>query len=82
MKLIEDKSSKYLVRFLLITLPGLVIPIVVYDYVVSFFGHDSTVWGGMILGFIIGMLVVLIIDKIKIPRRKRNESTTKTSSNE
>ncbi len=70
MKLIEDKSSKYLVRFLLITLPGLVVPIVVYDYVVAFFGHDSTVWGGIILGFIIGALIVLMIDKI--PRRKRN----------
>ena len=79
MKLIEDKSSKYLARFLIVALPGLFVPIVVYDYVVSFFGHDWTVWGGMILGFIIGALLVLSIDKI--PRRKKKyESTTKTDS--
>ncbi len=69
LKLIEDKSSKYLARFLIITLPGLVVPIVVYDYVMSFFGHDWTIWGGIILGFIIGTLLVLIIDKI--PRRNK-----------
>ena len=68
MKLIEDKHSKYLIKFLTIMLPMLIVPMVSYEFLIQYFNHFTVIYSGFVVGFMVGIIIILTIDKI--PRRK------------
>ncbi len=68
MKLIEDKSSKYIIKVLLIMLPTLIVPIISYDVFIGMFKHYTVIYGSMTVGAMIGIIILLVSDKIKIKR--------------
>ena len=68
MKLIIDKSSKYLVKVLLVMLPMLIVPIVSYDIFIGMFKHYTVIYGSMTVGAMIGIIILLVSDKIKLKK--------------
>ena len=68
MKLIEDKSSKYLIKVLLVMLPMLIVPIVSYDIFIGMFKHYTVIYGSMTVGAMIGIIILLSSDKIKLKK--------------
>ncbi len=64
MKLIEDRYSKYLIKILTIMLPMVIVPMISYDYLIVYFKHFTIVYSGMVVGFMIGIIIILSIDRI------------------
>jgi len=67
MTLIEDKQTKYVIKLLVILLPMLIVPMVSYDFLIFYFKHFTVIYSSMIVGFMIGVIILLVSDKI--PRR-------------
>jgi len=67
MTLIEDKQTKHVFRLLVILLPMLIVPMVSYDFLINYFKHFTVIFSSMIVGFMIGVIILLVSDKI--PRR-------------
>ncbi len=68
MKLIQDRSSKYLIKLLFVMLPMLIVPIVSYDIFIGMFKHYTVVYGSMTVGAMIGLIILLSSDKIKLKK--------------
>jgi len=64
MRLIEDKSTKYVIRLLVILLPTLIVPMASYDFLIFYFKHYTVIYSSMIVGFMIGVIVLLVSDKL------------------
>jgi len=71
MKIIEDKPTKYVMKSLVILLPMLIVPMASYDFLIFYFKHSTVIYSGMIFGFMTGVILLLVSDKIpkKIMRK-------------
>jgi len=64
MKIIEDTSSKYLLRLLVILFPALIVPMISYDFLIFYFKHYTVIYSSMTVGFMIGIIILIVIEKI------------------
>jgi len=64
MKLIEDTQSKFVIKLLVILLPMLIVPMASYDFLIFYFKHFTVIYSSMIVGFMIGVIILLVSDKI------------------
>jgi len=64
MKIIEDKPTKYAIKLLVILLPMLIVPMASYDFLIFYFKHYTVIYSSMIVGFMIGVIILLVSDKI------------------
>jgi len=79
MKIMEDTPTKYLIKLLVILLPMLIVPMASYDFLIFYFKHYTVIYSSMIVGFMMGVIILLMSDKIpklikqiisKIPNRE------------
>jgi len=70
MKIIEDKPTKYVIKLLVILLPMLIVPMASYDFLIFYFKHSTVIYSSMMVGFMIGVILVLMSEKI--PRLVRH----------
>ena len=79
MTLIEDRQTKYVFKLLVILLPMLIVPMASYDFFINYFKHFTVIYSSMIVGFMMGVIILLMSDKIpklikqiisKIPNRE------------
>jgi hypothetical protein len=42
----------------------LIVPMVSYEYLIFYFKHSTVIYSGMIFGFMIGLILLLVSDKI------------------
>jgi len=64
MKLIEDTQSKFVIKLLVILLPMLIVPMASYDFLIFYFKHFTVIYSSMIVGFMLGVIILLVSDKI------------------
>ena len=64
MKIIEDKPTKYVIKLLVILLPMLIVPMASYDFLIFYFKHFTVIYSSMVVGFMIGVIVLLVSDKM------------------
>ncbi len=64
MKIIEDTSTKYAIKLLVILLPMVIVPIASYDFLIFYFKHPTVIYSSMMVGFMIGVILVLVSEKI------------------
>jgi len=64
MKLIEDTQSKFVIKLLVILLPMLIVPMASYDFLIFYFKHFTVIYSSMTVGFMIGVIILLLSDKI------------------
>jgi len=64
MKLIEDTQSKFVIKLLVILLPMLIVPMASYDFLIFYFKHFTVIYSSMIVGFMLGVIILLASDKI------------------
>ena len=64
MKIIEDKSTKYAIKLLVILLPMLIVPMASYEFLIFYFKHYTVIYSSMMVGFMIGVIILLVSDKI------------------
>jgi len=64
MRIIEDKSTKYVIRLLVILLPTLIVPMASYDFLIFYFKHYTVIYSSMVVGFMMGVIVLLVSDKL------------------
>ncbi len=64
MKIIEDKPTKYVIKLLVILLPMLIVPMVSYEFLIFYFKHYTVIYSSMIVGFMLGVIILLVSDKI------------------
>jgi O-antigen/teichoic acid export membrane protein len=77
MKIIEDKQTKYAIKLLVILLPMLIVPMASYEFLIFYFKHYTVIYSSMIVGFMIGVIILLVSDKIP---RLFKQSTSKISN--
>jgi len=70
MKIIEDTSTEYVIKLLVILLPMLIVTIASYDFLIFYFKHSTVIYSSMMVGFMIGVILVLMSEKI--PRLVRH----------
>ncbi len=70
MKIIEDTSIQYIIKLLVILLPMVIVPIASYDFLIFYFKHPTVIYSSMMVGFMIGVILVLMSEKI--PRLVRH----------
>jgi hypothetical protein len=61
---IDDKPTKYVIKLLVILLPMLIVPVASYDFLINYFKHFTVIYSGMIVGFMIGAILLLVSEKI------------------
>ena len=61
---IDDKPTKYVIKFLVIIFPMLIVPIVSYDFLTIYFKHFTAIYSGMVAGFMLGLILLLLSEKI------------------
>jgi len=61
---IDDKSTKYVIKLLVILLPMLIVPIASYDFLIFYFKHFTVIYSSMIVGLMIGIILLLVSEKI------------------
>lgn len=61
---IDDKPTKYIIKLLVILFPMLIVPIASYDFLIFYFKHFTAIYSGMVVGFMIGIILVLVGEKI------------------
>ena len=64
MKIIEDTSTEYVIKLLVILLPMVIVPIASYDFLIFYFNHSTVIYSSMMVGFMIGVILVLMSEKI------------------
>jgi hypothetical protein len=64
MKIIEDKPTKYVIKLLVILLPMLIVTMASYDFLIFYFKHYTVIYSSMIAGFMIGVIILLVSEKI------------------
>jgi hypothetical protein len=77
MKLVEDRPTKYVLKLLVILLPMLIVPMASYDFLIFYFKHYTVIYSSMIIGFMIGVIILLVSDKIP---KLIKQSTSKISN--
>ena len=77
--IIEDKPTRYVVKLLVILLPMLIVPIASYDFLIINFKHFTVIFSSMIVGFMIGVIILLVSDKIPSLIK---QSSSKISNNQ
>ena len=78
-KIIKEKQPKYAIKLLVILVPMLIVPMVSYDFLIFYFKHFTVIYSRMIVGLMIGVIILLVSDKI--PRlSKRNISKIPNST--
>lgn len=73
MTLIEDKPTKYVIKFLVIILPVLIVPMISYNFLIFYFKHFTVIYSSMVVGFMIGIILLLLSEKI--PRLMKNRNS-------
>lgn len=61
---IDDKPTKYVIKLLVILLPMLIVPVASYDFLINYFKHYTVIYSSMIVGFMIGVIFLLVGEKI------------------
>jgi len=64
MKIVEDKPTKYVIKLLVILLPMVIVPMASYEFLIFYFKHYTVVYSSMIAGFMIGVIILLVSEKI------------------
>jgi hypothetical protein len=64
MKIIEDKPTKYVIKLLVVLVPMLVVPMTSYEFMIFYFKHYTVIYSSMIVGFMLGVIILLVSDKI------------------
>jgi len=64
MKIVEDKPTKHVIKLLVILLPMVIVPMASYDFLIFYFKHYTVVYSSMIAGFMIGVIILLVSEKI------------------
>ena len=67
MNLIQDTQSKFVIKLLVILVPMLIAPMASYDFLIFYFKHFTVIYSSMIVGFMIGVIILLVSDKM--PRK-------------
>ena len=57
--IIQDKKTKYLIRSLLLLAPMVIAPMASYDFLIFYFKHSTVIYGSMIFGLMVGMILLL-----------------------
>jgi hypothetical protein len=71
MNIIKNKPAKYGIKFLVILLPMVIVPIVSYDILIFYFKHSTVIYSSIIFGLMLGMNLLFIGEKVpKIIFRK------------
>lgn len=73
MTLIEDKPTKYVIKFLVVILPVLIVPMISYNFLIFYFKHFTVIYSSMVVGFMIGIILLLLSEKI--PRLMKNRNS-------
>lgn len=63
-KIIEDKTTKYVIKLLVILLPMLLVPMTSYEFLIFYFKHSTVIYSGMIFGFMIGIILLYVSEKV------------------
>jgi len=63
-KIVEDKPTKYVIKLLVILLPMVIVPMASYEFLIFYFKHYTVVYSSMIAGFMIGVIILLVSEKI------------------
>ncbi len=61
---IDDKPTKYVIKLLVILLPMVIVPIASYDFLIFYFKHPTVIYSSMMVGFMIGLILLLVSEKI------------------
>ena len=61
---IDDKPTQYAIKFLVILLPMVIVPMVSYDFLIINFKHSTVIYASMIFGFMIGAILLLVSEKV------------------
>jgi len=64
MTLIEDRPTKYVIKFLVVLLPVLIVPMLSYNFLIFYFKHFTVIYSSMIVGLMIGIILLLVSEKI------------------
>ena len=64
MKIVEDKPTKHVIKLLVILLPMVIVPMASYEFLIFYFKHYTVVYSSMIAGFMIGVIILLVSEKI------------------
>jgi len=60
----DDKPTRYLVKSMVILLPMLIAPMISYEYLIFYFKHSTVIYSSMLFGFMLGLILLLVSDKI------------------
>jgi len=60
----DDKPTRYLIKSMMILLPMLIVPMVSYEYLIFYFKHSTVIYSSMMFGFMLGLILLLVSDKI------------------
>ena len=77
MKIVTDKPTKYVLKLMVILLPMLIVPMASYDFLIFYFKHYTVIYSSMIVGFMIGVIILLVSDKVP---KLIKQSTSKISN--
>ena len=61
---IDDKPTKYVIKLLVILLPMLIVPIASYEFLIFYFKHFTAIYSSMVVGLMIGIILLLVSEKI------------------
>jgi hypothetical protein len=61
---IDDKPTKYVIKLLVVLLPMLIVPMASYEFLIVYFKHYTVVYSSMAVGFMIGLILLLVSEKI------------------
>jgi hypothetical protein len=64
MKFIKNKPTQYIIKLLVILLPMAIIPMASYDFLIFYFKHSTVIYSSMIIGFMAGMNLLYIGEKV------------------
>ncbi len=64
MNIINNKPAKYIAKLLVILLPMAIVPMASYDFLIFYFKHYTVIYSSMIVGFMIGVIILLVSEKI------------------